>query len=124
MGLKMTLSKEKNRLYTDFIDAYWAISNVFFTYDTVDFSLFAYPSREAKLMNGSELEDPSIGWGGPTVANTVFSPLYQWHAVYPLTDIFPSGSIPSGRDAQYTAIYNWIKAYTQLPFEDVIETEN
>jgi len=38
-----------------------------------------------------------------------------------LTNIFPDGSIPAGKDAQYTAIYNWIKEYTELPFEDVLE---
>lgn len=121
MALSMRLPKDKNQLYFDFEDAYWAIDNVFFTTDTVDFSLFAYPNREAKLMNYSILPEPSIGYGSPIGAGSVNSALYQWHVTNDIHLIFPDGSIPAGRDAQYTAIYNWIKEYTELPFEDVLE---
>ena len=121
MGLKMTLTKEHNQLYNDFIDAYWAIDNVGYTPEQVIFTLYAYPSREAKLLNHNSLENPSIGYGSPVGAGTINCALYLWNVEMAITNIFPSGSIPAGRDAQYTAIYNWIKEYTQLPFEDVIE---
>ncbi len=121
MGLSMTLAKDKNRMYHEFEDAYWAIDNVIYSFDQIDFQLMAFPSREAKLMNYSMLENPSIGYGSAYGAGTVDSPLYLWHVRMELTNIFPDGSIPAGRDAQYTAIYNWIKAYTGLPFTDVLE---
>ena len=119
MGLRMDLPKDKNHMYTDFNGAYWAIDNVIYSLGMIDFSLHAYPSREAKLMNNEILDNPSIGYGSGR--DTVDSILYEWHVMMDLTNIFPDGSIPAGKDAQYTAIYNWIKAYTGLPFEDVIE---
>lgn len=39
-----------------------------------------------------------------------------------IKDIFPDG-IPLDADKQKTAIYNWVKVYTGLPFEDVFEEE-
>ena len=123
MGLQLTLSKEHNQMYSDFIDAYWAIDNLLYTTDQIDFSLFAYPSRDAKLKNHSQLEDPSIGIGGPIGGGMVNCALYQWHVTMAITNIFPDGVIPAGRDAQYTAIYNWIKESTGLPFVDVLENQ-
>ena len=120
MGLKLTLQKDKNLMYYDFIDAYWAISEVLYTVDTIDFRLKAYPTREAKLMDRQTLENPSIGYGSGSPV--VDCSLYEWHVNMALSIIFPEG-IPMGRDAQYTAIYNWIKEYTQLPFTDVFELD-
>lgn len=108
-------------MYFDFIDAYWAINDVVYTVDAIDFRLKAYPNREAKLMDKHILENPSIGYGSGS--SVVSCSLYEWHVTMSITVIFPDGSIPAGRDAQYTAIYNWIKEYTQLPFEDVFEDE-
>ena len=119
MGLQLTLDKTKNSMYTTFVDAYWAIHDVYYTTDMVTFTLEAYPSREAKLMEGQALEDPSIGFGAGD--SPVYCRLYTWHVLEPISEIFPNGVIPVGKDAQYTAIYNWIKAYTQLPFVDVLE---
>lgn len=119
MGLRLTLDKTKNHMFTTFKDAYWAIDKVVYTVDLASFSLKAYPSREAKLMEGQVLENPSIGIGsGDSLVNCC---LYQWSVVTNITDIFPDGSIPAGRDAQYTAIYNWIKDYTKIPFDDILE---
>ena len=123
MGLQLTLAKEHNHLYHDFIDAYWAISDVMYTTDQIAFRLYAYPSRDAKLMNYKELENPSIGIGGPMNGSQINSFLYIWNVQMALIHVFPDGSIPAGRDAQYTAIYNWIKEYTGLPFEDVLEND-
>ena len=121
MGLQLTLDKTKNLMYYTFIDAYWAISEPTYTTELIDFSLRAYPNREAKLMNNQRLDNPSIGYGSG--ASAVSCILYEWHVVMDLRVIFPDGVIPAGRDAQYTAIYNWIKEYTQLPFTDVFELE-
>ena len=121
MGLQLTLPKTKNQMYFDFENAYWAIDNVLFSYEIIDFSLIAYPSREAKLHDRMILVDPSVGFGGPAGAGSVSCALYQWHVTMALTEIFPTGQVPAGRDAQYTALYNWIKAYTGLPFTDVLE---
>lgn len=119
MGLRFALDKTKNSMYTTFKDAYWAIDEVAYTTDIIKFSLKAYPSREAKLMNGQVLENPTIGIGsGDNIVNCC---LYQWSVVTNITDIFPDGSIPAGKDAQYTAIYNWIKDYTKIPFDDILE---
>ena len=119
MGLRMTLPKDKNHMYYDFIDAYWAIENVIYSLGMIDFSLRAFPSREAKLMNNEILSDSSIGYG--SAQENVNSILYEWHVFMDLTNIFPDGSIPAGKDAQYMAIYKWIKDFTKLPFEDVLE---
>ena len=121
MGLRMTLPKDKNHMYYDFIDAYWAIENVIYSLGMIDFSLRAFPSREAKLMTNDILPDPSIGYG--SAQENVNCILYEWHVFMELTNIFPDGSIPAGKTAQYTAIYNWVKEYTGLPFEDVLEDD-
>ncbi len=123
MGLKMDLSKENNRLYYDLKDAYWAISSLeyFMVGDSfgIEFSLCAYPSRDSKLANSSATTSSTLPFGGN--AQTYDSEVYRWNVSLDVTDIFPDGSVPAGKDAQYTAIYNWIKAYTGLPFEDVLE---
>ena len=129
MGLSLDLPKDKNQLYYDYINAYWAIDQVIYTTEIIDFRLVAYPTREAKLRNYSTLENPSISnskgdrFGSANGAGTVSCDLYTWHVALPITEIFSDGVIPAGKDAQYTAIYNWIKEYTQLPFEDVFEDE-
>lgn len=123
MGLSMTLPKDKNTMYYEFEDAYWAIDQLIYTTDLIDFRLVAYPNREAKLMDYKTLDNPSIGYGSANGAGTVSCGLYTWHVTTALTDVFTDGSIPAGKDAQYTTIYNWIKAYTKLPFQDVFEEE-
>ena len=87
MGLRMTLPKDKNHMYYDFIDAYWAIENVIYSLGMIDFSLRAFPSREAKLMTNDILPDPSIGYG--SAQENVNSILYEWHVFMELTNIFP-----------------------------------
>ena len=119
MGLSLTLTKEQNTLYHDFENAYWAINDL--SYDTTScyFRLNAYPSREAKLKNLTTLENPTIGFGssGSKVVNSI---LYTWEVQLAISDIFPNG-IPLDSDEQKTTIYEWIKTYTKLPFEDVLE---
>ena len=119
MGLQMTLAKDKNKLYYDFHDAYWAITDLVHGTDSISFLLEAFPSREAKLKDRAPQENASIGYGGGDIV--VRSSLYEWRGIFEITAIFPSGAIPAGKDAQYTAVYNFIKAYTDLPFVDVLE---
>jgi len=121
MGLRMTLPKEKNGLYTDFIDAYWCVRNIAYSTDEVGGELLCFPSREASQMQGLQLDDPYLSVGGPS-NDHVYAVIYSWQFLARITDIFPSG-IPLNADMQKTAIYNWIKAYTQMPFEDVFEEE-
>ena len=121
MGLQMMLQKEKNPLFFDFVDAYWALDNVSYSTDSITFSLMAYPTRDAKLAIHTALVNPSIGGFGSAEKAYIAPVLYIWTHSTDIADVFPNGIIPAGRDAQYTAIYNWIKEYTQLPFEDVFE---
>ena len=48
--------------------------------------------------------------------------LRVWYGIAKIEEIFPDG-IPPGSNAQKTAICNWIKSYTGLPFEDVFEED-
>lgn len=117
MGLKLSLTKNNNPMYYDFPDAYWEIDGLSYTPEQIDFRLLAYPNKEARTNNHNVLEDLTIPYGAP-LGGSVNSALYQWHVTMSITNIFPDGVIPAGRAAQYEAIYNWIKEYTELPFED------
>ena len=121
MGLQLTLTKENNRLYFDFVDAYWSVDDINYTTQTVSFRLRCYPSREAKYKHLSQMETSSlpIGSASPLIYDTA---LYLWETYAMITDIFPSG-IPLSENEQKTAIYNWVKSYTSLPFVDVLEAE-
>ena len=120
MALQMTLAKDKNTMYFDFPNAYWVIEDLNYTTTAVVFRLNVYPNRESKLMQNHVLENPSVGFGG--AMNVVSSRLYTWQAVTEITNIFPSG-IPLSVNEQKTAIYEWIKSYTELPFIDVLEEQ-
>ena len=119
MGLLLELAKEKNTMYFDFENAYWSIEDLIYSTTNFAFSLSAYPSRESKLMNNSVLEDNSIGFGS-SGSNVINSLLYIWKVQLSIVDVFPTG-IPLSSDEQKTAIYEWIKSYTKLDFEDVLE---
>lgn len=121
MGLGMTLGKEHNPLYYDFRDAYWVVSDIHYTPGSVGFSLECYPSREARHLAFSEIPEKSIGIGG-TTKSIYDSILYSWCGEFTMRDILPLG-IPLDADQQKTAIYNWMKTYNGLPFEDVFEKE-
>ena len=122
MGLKLTLPKEKNHLFHEYEGAYWAISSLGYDTDNVVFTLTCYESREAKLINGTAVEDPSLAGYGSCLP-LFRTELYSWSPKLPIADVFPEG-IPLGRDVQLTQIYTFIKEYTQLPFEDVFESED
>ena len=97
MGLQMTLEARYNHMATDFIDAYWKITTLTYDTDYAYFYLKAYPSRESSV-------------------------LYQWGGIVSIQTVFPTG-IPLDSNQQKSAVYNWIKAYTKLPFTDVFEEE-
>lgn len=122
MGLKMTLPKECNHMNYTFENAYWSILDLSYDTKTCFFRLKAYPSREAKLSDLAPL-NPTILPIGSSSYPLVNSSLYLWEGIFSINDIFPTG-IPLDENQQKTAIYKFIKEYTELPFEDVFEEDN
>ena len=122
MGLKMTLPKECNHLDYEFKDAYWAVTDL--SYDTKNcfFRLRAYPSREAKINDLTPLA-PTLLPIGTSAYPVINSCLYLWEAIIPVMSVFENG-IPLDENQQKTMVYNFVKAYTRLPFEDVFEDDN
>ena len=120
MGLQLTIEKEKNQMYYDFIDAYWAIKEIRYTTEYLYSKLLCYPTRDASHHQGEKVS-ASFNVGGPYLP-IVDSVLYQWEFATKIADVFPSG-IPLDENEQKTAIYNWVKTYTGLPFKDVLEDE-
>lgn len=124
MGLKLTIQKEDNYLYHDFVDAYWKIDEIVFSNldgeSYVSFVLNAYPSREASKMMLKNIEytgDMTVG-GTPSIA---YNPrLWHWEASFKTMDVFPNG-IPITESEQKDVLYQLVKAYTNLPFVDVLE---
>ena len=120
MALSMTLTKNQNHMYEDYPDAYWVIENIRYSTDMVAAYLCCYASRECSKKNGLDIPDwRQIPIGGPEF-NACKNRLWQWEFSASMAEVFPDG-IPLSVNEQKTAIYNWIKAYTQLPFEDVFE---
>lgn len=119
MGLKLTLSKNDNCIYADFIDAYWSVENIQYSTAYGYADLYCYPSREAKYKEGSAVNNLSFTFGG-SIEPTFTPRLYHWGFTFNISSVFPSG-IPLSEDEQKTAIYNWVKTYTGLQFEDVLE---
>ena len=119
MGLKLTLEKEKNQMYYDFENAYWAIDEINYTTELLYGKLICYPSREARKKQGEKVNS-SLSVGG-SYFPTVECLLYEWEFATKISSVFPNG-IPLSVDEQKTAIYNWVKTYTGLPFVDVLES--
>lgn len=121
MGLKMTLPLDKNHMATEFVDAYWAVTELNYDFVGLHFKLACYPSREARQLDGTKIEEPSIeGYG---LCEPTYHPqLYSWEPFFTIETVFPEG-VPLGRDAQLKVIYSFIKEYTGLPFEDVFEDD-
>lgn len=118
MALSLDLKKEDNHMYIDFKDAYWVIREIAYNTELASFRLVCYPNRESSKMYLTEPAS-TFGYGGMT--QPTYEPsLREWDGIAKIEEIFPSG-IPLGSNAQKTAIYNWIKSYTGLPFEDVFE---
>lgn len=126
MGLKLTLKKQDNKMYYEFVDAYWKIENIIFSNANgvayVSFELNAYPSREASKKYLATIEySNTIPVGG--AFDLAYSPrIWYWEATFKTADVFPNG-IPVSEAEQKDVIYALVKNYTGLQFEDVIETE-
>lgn len=124
MGLKMTISAQDNHMSYEFKDAYWKIEDIVFSNKEgasfVGFSLKAYPSREAsKAVLKPIRRTEAIQEGGPYMG--AYSPcLWTWQTLFRATEAFPNG-IPVTESAQKDVLYQLVKTYTGLPFEDVIE---
>lgn len=119
MGLRLTLKKEDNLLYNEFTDAYWKINDLRYSTDNTVFELCCFPSREASKKNLSSVPSSSLPVGG-AVGPVYNTKLYTWLAAFNTRDIFPQG-IPLDSNEQKSTIYEFIKSYTELPFEDVFE---
>ncbi len=121
MGLKLTLPKEDNGLYHDFIDAYWVIEDL--RYEMKEEGLFAvywlncYPSRDSFKKIGLPVSNIGIGHSEMVIYN---GKLYEYLGLELVSNLFPNG-IPVDINEQKTVIYNYIKANIDLPFEDVFE---
>lgn len=117
MGLKLSITKDKNHLHYDFPEAYWKVDEFSISNGYVGGVLVAYPNKESRDNCNTDVGQIQIG--GP-VQHTVDPKIYEWVFSVGLSQVFGS-SIPVDVDDQKTAIYNWIKGYTGLPFEDVFE---
>ncbi len=122
MGLKLTVPKADNALYTDFVDAYWRIENIVFSNANsvgyVSFELNTYPSRESANMNLHSISSNSFPVGGAT-AIAYSTKIRTWLATFKTADVFTS--IPLTEAEQKDVLYAFVKNYTGLNFEDVFE---
>lgn len=123
MALSLTLEAKENVLYKKFDNAYWCVENIAFgSADNimyVNFELNTYPSRDAKYKNLQPLEPSELPIGG--AIGIAYSPLiHTWQATFKVSDVFKSG-IPLEESEQKRILYYFVKEYTKLPFEDVLE---
>ena len=123
MGLALTLPAQNNHIGHTFTDAYWVIEDLRYEMQPdglyLLFWLNCYPTREASKLTGQVVTSLSIGSPKEVIFN---AKLYEYTGLCLSTDVFPQG-IPVSPDEQKTAIYNWVKAFTGLPFKDVFEPE-
>lgn len=124
MGLQLSVSKQDNAVYADFVDAYWKIEGIAFFNSNgdgfVSFELNTYPSREAsKKVLDSLVQTGNIPVGG--AETIVYKPrIRQWQASFKTSEVFPNG-IPITESAQKDVLYQLVKSYTGLQFSDVLE---
>lgn len=123
MGLQLTVYKEDNALYADFVNAYWRIDNIVFSNANgvgyVSFELNTYPSRESANMNLHSITSNTFPIGGAT-AIAYSTKIRTWLATFKSADVFTEG-IPLTESAQKDVLYTLVKSYTGLPFTDVLE---
>lgn len=123
MGLKLTLNQENNSMGFTFVDAYWVIENLKYkmtdTILLISFNLNCYPSRESSKLTGRDVVPLSLGIPEKSKYS---GKLYEISFMDFASKIFSEG-MPLERDEQLKQIYTFIKAYTDLPFEDVFESD-
>lgn len=126
MGLSMPLNKESNYMYVDMPQAYWCIENIrYVNGDGKNYTIFdfnAYPSRDAKYMDGSHIQN-QYQFG--TAVSLAFKPrLYHWEAIFETAHIFPDG-IPLSEKSQKDILYLLVKEFLNLVDAiDVLEDES
>ena len=125
MGLSATISKNYNYLNTDFIDAYWYLSQVGIGEQNnkyiVCYTLTAYPSRESKqkTINRDKVFQYSIG--GSTHYQ-YDAELYEFVDIVPFEKVFPENNVPSSLDELKSKVYQYIKSISSdINFIDVLE---
>lgn len=124
MGFKLTLKKENNNFYHNFVDAYWAIDGIALTTENgvfkVSCEIKCYPSREAKYKTGEAVETMTFGGSLSPMYNPL---LYQFILLELATSVFGQDSIPTDTAQIKTAIYNYLKNnFTEFATaEDVFE---
>lgn len=125
MGLSATISKNYNYLNTDFIDAYWYLSQVGIGEQNnkyiVCYTLTAYPSRESKqkTINRDKVSQYSIG--GSTHYQ-YDAELYEFVDIVPFEKVFPENNVPSSLDELKSKVYQYIKSISfDINFIDVLE---
>lgn len=120
MGLSLTVRKEDNHLYMEFPNAYWRIEDIVIAGGAVSFSLNTYPSRESAKKGGEQVkESGELLYGGPTRI-AYDGKIRSWSASFVVGDVFPSG-IPTTESGMKDVLYELVKSYTGLNFEDVLE---
>ena len=62
---------------------------------------------------------PNLPVGGPSLA-VYRSELYRWRGQFAIANIFPKG-IPINPEEQMRTLYSFVKSYTGLAFNDVLE---
>lgn len=125
MGLSATISKDYNYLNTDFINAYWYLSQVGIGEQNskyiVCYTLTAYPSREAKqkTINRDKVSQYSIG--GSTHYQ-YDAELYEFVDIVPFEKIFSENDAPSSLNELKSGVYKYIKkSNPDMKFVDVLE---
>lgn len=125
MGLSATISKNYNYLNTDFIDAYWYLSQVGIGEQNnkyiVCYTLTAYPSRESKqkTINRDKVSQYSIG--GSTHYQ-YDAELYEFVDIVPFEKVFPENNVPSSLDELKSKVYQYIKSISSdINFIEVLE---
>lgn len=125
MAIVKKLEAKNNYLNMDFPNAYWRIENAGIEVNddgTVmcGFDLNIYANAYSKQTEGQNVEQlvfNGIKYGGSRYPY-VNGLLYTWGCRRNALEIFPSG-IPTSRDEQLTAYYNWLK--TELGLTDYVD---
>lgn len=125
MGLKLTLEADQNFMGVKFEDAYWKLTNFGFgEYNggyVISLKLSAFPSRESCKLTEQCLDVDAISTFGASARPVYDSVLYEWNALFPVSEVFPE-YVPTDMDQAKTTAYSFIKSYlSEVPFSDVFE---
>ena len=125
MALSATITKDYNYLDTDFLNAYWHLSQVALgekdgSY-VVGYTLTAYPSRSAKQKTESRNIVSQYSIGGSTHYQ-YDAAIYEFVETIPFENVFPNGIAPTTLDELKSKTYQYIKrSNPKMNFSDVLE---